>query len=76
MGSFDFAPLLRAGLPPPAAKYAGLSKYYFIGGNNDADAVPLDGLIGPLSFYCPQVPGIFEKKNSTPGLHRPPAFAP
>ena len=41
MSSLDFAPLLRAGLPPPAAKYAGLCKYYFIGGNNDADAVPV-----------------------------------
>jgi 2-aminoadipate transaminase len=45
MSSFDFAPLLRAGLPPPVAKYAGLSKYYFIGGNNDADQTPVDGLI-------------------------------
>jgi 2-aminoadipate transaminase len=43
--SFDFAPLLRGGLPPPAAKYTGLSKYYFIGGNNDADEVPVDALI-------------------------------
>jgi len=43
--SLDFAPLLRGGLPPPATKYAGLSKYYFIGGNNDADEVPVDGLI-------------------------------
>ncbi len=42
---FDFGPLLRPGLPPPAAKYAGLCKYYFIGGNNDADEVPVDGLI-------------------------------
>jgi len=45
MSSLDFAPLLRAGLPPPAAKYAGLCKYYFIGGNNDPDAVPVDGLV-------------------------------
>jgi 2-aminoadipate transaminase len=45
MSSFDFAPLLRAGLPAPVAKYAGLSKYYFIGGNNDADQTPVDGLI-------------------------------
>ncbi|HEY6257640.1 MAG TPA: PLP-dependent aminotransferase family protein [Xanthobacteraceae bacterium] len=43
--SFDFAPLLRAGLPPPPAKYAGLAKYNFIGGNNDAEQLPLDGLI-------------------------------
>jgi 2-aminoadipate transaminase len=44
-GSFDFAPLLRPGLPPPAAKWTGLSKYSFIGGNNDAEQLPLEGLI-------------------------------
>jgi 2-aminoadipate transaminase len=44
-GSFDFAPLLRPGLPPPAAKWSGLSKYSFIGGNNDAEQLPVEGLI-------------------------------
>jgi 2-aminoadipate transaminase len=44
-GSFDFAPLLPAGLPPAAARWTGLAKYSFIGGNNDPDQVPLDGLI-------------------------------
>jgi 2-aminoadipate transaminase len=44
-GSFDFAPLLRPGLPPPAAKWTGLAKYNFIGGNNDAEQVPLDKLM-------------------------------
>jgi 2-aminoadipate transaminase len=43
--SLDFAPLLRPGLPPPAVKWTGLAKYSFIGGNNDAEQVPLDGLI-------------------------------
>src|SRR5258708_27914898 len=43
--SFDFAPLLAPGLPPPAAKWTGRAKYNFIGGNNDADQVPVDGLI-------------------------------
>ena len=43
--NFDFAPLLPAGLPPPAAKWTGLAKYSFIGGNNDPDQVPLDGLV-------------------------------
>jgi 2-aminoadipate transaminase len=42
---FDFTSLLPAGLPPPAAKWTGLAKYNFIGGNNDADELPLDGLI-------------------------------
>jgi 2-aminoadipate transaminase len=42
---FDFAPLLPAGLPAPAAKWTGLAKYSFVGGNNDPDGVPVDGLI-------------------------------
>jgi 2-aminoadipate transaminase len=44
-GSFDFAPLLPAGLPPPAAKWSGWPKYNFTGGNNDPDHVPVDGLL-------------------------------
>ena len=44
-GPFDFAPLLPPGLPAPVAKWAGLPKYNFTGGNNDADQVPVDGLI-------------------------------
>jgi 2-aminoadipate transaminase len=43
--NFDFAPLLPAGLPAPAAKWTGLAKYSFVGGNNDPDQVPVDGLI-------------------------------
>ena len=43
--SFDFAPLLRPGLPPAAPKFTGLPKYNFTGGNNDPDELPLDGLI-------------------------------
>ena len=43
--SFDFVPLLRAGLPPPAVRWTGRVKYDFTGGNNDADSLPLDGLI-------------------------------
>jgi 2-aminoadipate transaminase len=45
LGSFDFAPLLRPGLPPAAAKWSGLAKYNFIGGNNDAGQLPVEGLI-------------------------------
>ncbi len=43
--SFDFAPLLPAGLPPAAVRWPGRVKHDFTGGNNDADALPLDGLI-------------------------------
>jgi 2-aminoadipate transaminase len=45
MAAFDFAPLLAAGLPPPAAKWNGFAKYNFTGGHNDADQVPLDALV-------------------------------
>ncbi len=44
-GSFDFAPLLAAGLPAPAVKWTGFPRYNFIGGNNDAEQVPVDGLM-------------------------------
>ena len=43
MTAFDFSSLLSAGLPPPAARWTGLAKYNFTGGNNDADQVPVDG---------------------------------
>src|SRR4051794_18754774 len=48
LAPFDFAPLLPAGLPAPAAKRTGLAKYSFVGGNNDPDPVPPDGLIGAI----------------------------
>jgi 2-aminoadipate transaminase len=46
---FDFAPLLPAGLPPAAARWTGLAKYSFVGGNNDPDQVPVDGLIDAVN---------------------------
>jgi len=42
---FDFTPLLPAGLPSAASRWTGRPKYDFTGGNNDPDALPLDGLI-------------------------------
>jgi len=45
---FDFAPLLPAGLPPPAARWTGLAKFSFVGGNNDPEQVPVDGLIAAV----------------------------
>src|ERR1700704_1735105 len=47
--TFDFAPLLPAGLPAPAAKWTGLAKYSFVGGNNDPDQVPVEGLIDAIN---------------------------
>lgn len=43
--SFDFAPLFPAGLPTPSARWTGLAKYSFVGGNNDSEQVPVDELI-------------------------------
>ncbi|WP_407159348.1 PLP-dependent aminotransferase family protein [Bradyrhizobium sp. STM 3557] len=49
MAAFDFAPLLPAGLPAPAARWTGLAKFSFVGGNNDADAVPVEGLTAAVN---------------------------
>jgi 2-aminoadipate transaminase len=43
--AFDFTPFLREGLPPAAVRWNGRVKHDFTGGNNDADALPLDGLV-------------------------------
>src|SRR5271169_1418245 len=47
--AFDFSPLLPAGLPAPAARWPGLANYSFIGGANDPEQVPVDGLIDAVS---------------------------
>ncbi len=49
MPALDFAPLLAPGLPPAAAKWNGLAKYSFVGGNNDPDQIPVDVLIKAMS---------------------------
>src|SRR6202022_3237448 len=46
---FHFTPLLAVGLPAPAARWTGLAKYSFVGGNNDPDQVPVDGLIDAVN---------------------------
>jgi 2-aminoadipate transaminase len=43
--TFDYSALLRPDLPPPAVKWTDFPKYNFVGGHNDADSVPVDGLI-------------------------------
>jgi 2-aminoadipate transaminase len=45
MTAFDFSRLLAPHLPPAAVRWSGLARYNFTGGNNDADEVPVDGLI-------------------------------
>jgi 2-aminoadipate transaminase len=42
--AFDFEPLVPADAPAPAAKWTGLARYHFIGGNNDPDGVPVEDL--------------------------------
>jgi 2-aminoadipate transaminase len=42
---FNYAELLRSNLPPAAVPWTGFPKYNFTGGHNDADSVPVDGLI-------------------------------
>jgi 2-aminoadipate transaminase len=43
--AFDFTPLLPAGLPAPVARWSGTPRFNFTGGNNDPDAVPVEGLM-------------------------------
>ena len=38
--TFDFAPLLRQGLPVAAQRWGGFPRYNFVGGHNDAASVP------------------------------------
>ncbi len=42
---FDIVPLLRADLPPAAARWTGFPEFNFVGGHNDAASVPVEGLI-------------------------------
>jgi 2-aminoadipate transaminase len=43
--SIDYSKLYSNGLPEPAQRWAPFSKYFFVGGNNDPEQVPIDGLI-------------------------------
>jgi 2-aminoadipate transaminase len=43
--SFDVLPLLRPDLPTPAVRWSGSPEFNLVGGHNDADSVPVDGLI-------------------------------
>jgi 2-aminoadipate transaminase len=45
MTSIDYAKLYSEGLPDPAAKWAPFPPYYFIGGNNDPEQIPIEGLV-------------------------------
>jgi 2-aminoadipate transaminase len=41
---FDFTPLIPPGSPAPAARWTGLPRFNFTGGNNDPGGVPVEGL--------------------------------
>lgn len=46
---FDYAEFFRSDLPPPATRWSGFPQYNFVGGHNDADSVPVEGLIAAAS---------------------------
>jgi len=41
---FDYTPLLRRGLAPPAPRFGGFPKFNFIGGHNDPSLIPVEAL--------------------------------
>jgi 2-aminoadipate transaminase len=41
---FDYTPLLRPGLAPPAPRFAGFPQFNFIGGHNDPALIPVEAL--------------------------------
>ena len=43
--ALDYSKLYSDGLPDPAPRWAPFPKYYFIGGNNDPEQIPIEGLV-------------------------------
>ncbi len=43
--AFDYGKLYSSGLPDPAPRWAPFPKYYFVGGNNDPEQIPIEGLV-------------------------------
>src|ERR1700733_14313439 len=43
--TIDYSRLFSRGLPAPAPRWVSFPKYYFIGGNNDPEQIPIEGLI-------------------------------
>ncbi|MGQ0681106.1 aminotransferase-like domain-containing protein [Bradyrhizobium sp.] len=70
---FNYAPLLPAGLPAPAARWTGLARYSFVGGNNDPDGVPVEGLVDAVTAVLNRE----GKSLATYGLaHGPQGYGP
>ena len=42
---FDYSSSYRAGLPAPKERWDGFPPYNFVGGDNDADTVPVEDFI-------------------------------
>lgn len=43
--ALDYSKLYSADILPPAPRWAPFPKYYFVGGNNDPEQIPIEGLI-------------------------------
>jgi 2-aminoadipate transaminase len=43
--TIDYSKLFSAGLPAAASRWAPFPKYYFVGGNNDPEQIPIEGLV-------------------------------
>jgi 2-aminoadipate transaminase len=43
--ALDYSKLYSDGLPDPAPRWAPFPKYYFVGGNNDPEQIPIEGLV-------------------------------
>jgi 2-aminoadipate transaminase len=43
--TIDYSKLFSADLPPASPRWAPFPKYYFVGGNNDPEQIPIEGLI-------------------------------
>ncbi len=43
--TIDYNRLFSADLPPAAPRWAPFPKYYFVGGNNDPEQIPIEGLV-------------------------------
>jgi 2-aminoadipate transaminase len=43
--ALDYRKLYSADILPPAPRWAPFPKYYFVGGNNDPEQIPIEGLI-------------------------------
>jgi len=43
--ALDYSKLYSADVLPPAPRWAPFPKYYFVGGNNDPEQIPIEGLV-------------------------------